>query len=113
MRDHLTLKSTHPPDQATDSDEPPSQESGKRPPPALQSAFLTDLQDRLVTVYLVNGIKLVGKVRQFDSYTLLLQGADGTDSLIFKHAISSIIPGAPAVTRERRTPFGRSPEWTG
>jgi host factor-I protein len=71
------------------------------------------MQDRLVTVYLVNGIKLAGKVRQHDQYTLLLQGADGIDSLIFKHAISTVIPGAPVVTRERRTPFGRRPEWTG
>jgi host factor-I protein len=113
MPNRLTLTSTHPPDQATDADDPPSQEPGKRQPPALQSAFLADLQDRLVTVYLVNGIKLVGKVRQFDHYTLLLQGADGIESLIFKHAISSIIPGTPVVTRERRTPFGRRPEWGG
>ena len=63
-------------------------------------------------MYLVSGIKLSGKVRQFDQYMLLLQGADGLDSLIFKHAISTIIPGAPVVTRERRTSFGRRFEWT-
>ena len=50
------------------------------------------------------------KVSQF---RLLLQGADGIDSLIFKHATSTIIPGVPVVSRERRTPFGRRPEWTG
>jgi RNA chaperone Hfq len=43
----------------------------------------------------VNGIKLTGKLKQFDQYTLLLQDADGIDSLIFKHAISTLIPGAP------------------
>ena len=113
MPNRLTLKSTHSPDQATDFDDFSTQESGKRQPPALQSAFLADMQDRLVTVYLINGIKLIGKVRQFDSYTLLLQSADGIDSLIFKQAISSIIPGLPITTRERRTPFGRRPEATG
>ena len=61
---------------------------------------------------LVSGIKLTGKLRQFDQYTLLLQGADGIDSLIFKHAISTLIPGAPVVTRERRTQFGIRPEWS-
>ena len=113
MPDRLTLKSSPPPAQATDSDDPPSQESGKRQPPALPSAFLTGMQDRRVMVYRVNGIKLAGTVRPFDSYTHLLQGADGMDSLIFKHTISSSIPGAPVVTRARRTPFGNRPERTG
>jgi len=65
-----------------------------------------------MTVYLISGIKLTGKLKQHDQHTLLLQGADGIDSLIFKHATSTIIPGAPVVLRERRTPFGRRPEWT-
>ena len=68
--------------------------------------------NQTITVYLVSGIKLTGKLRQHDQYTLLLQGADGIDSLIFKHAISTLIPGAPVMTRERRTPFGKRPEWT-
>ena len=113
MRDRLTLKSTRQPGQAADPDELPFQAApGKRQPQELQTAFLTDMLDRMVTVYLVSGIKLTGKLRQFDQYTLLLQGADGIDSLIFKHATSTIIPGVPVMTRERRTPFGKRPEWT-
>ena len=68
--------------------------------------------NQTITVYLVSGIKLTGKLKQHDQYTLLLQGADGVDLLIFKHATSTIIPGAPVVSRERRTPFGKRPEWT-
>ena len=113
MPDRLTLKFTHPPDQATDPEDGPSQTPGQQPSPKLQDAFLTDLRDRLVTIYLINGIKLTGKIRQSDQYTVLLQNADGIDALIFKHAISTLIPGAPAMTRERRTPFGKRPEWTG
>jgi host factor-I protein len=113
MPNRLTLESTHPPDPATNAEDRPSQPPDKRQPQELQRVFLTDMKDRLVTVYLVNGIKLVGKVRQFDHYTLLLQGADGIESLIFKHAISTILPGAPAVTRERRTPFGKRPKGAG
>ena len=113
MPNRLTRKSTHRPDQAADPEDGPSPIPGQRSPPELQEAFLTDLLDRLVTVYLVNGIKLTGKVRQFDPYTLLLQNMDGIDSLIFKHAISPITPGAPVMTRERRTPFGKRSEWTG
>ena len=107
MPNRLTLKPSHPPDPATDPEDRPARAPGKRQLQGLQIVFLTDMQDRLVTVYLVNGIRLVGKVRQFDSYTLLLQDTDGRDSLIFNHAISTIIPGAPVVTRERRTAFGR------
>ena len=113
MRDRLTLKSSHPPDQATALEDRPARPPGQRQPQELQSAFLADMQDRLVTVCLVNGLKLVGKVRQFDHSTLLLQSADGIDSLLFKHAISTSIPGAPVVARERRTAFGKRPEWTG
>jgi len=55
---------------------------------------------------------LTGKVRQFDQYTLLLQQTDGIDSLIFKHAISTVIPGVPVMTRNAGPRFGRRSEWT-
>ncbi len=113
MNNRLTLKSTRRPDQAADPEDRYSQASGKRQPQELQTAFLTDMLDRTVTVYLVSGIKLTGKLKQFDQFTLQLQGADGIDSLIFKHATSTLIPGAPAIIRERRSPFGKRPEWTG
>lgn len=114
MHDRLTLKAgthrTTEPD--ADPEDRPSLVSNKRQPQELQTVFLNDMLDRMVTVYLVSGIKLSGKLRQHDQFTLLLQGADSIDSLIFKHAISTVIPGAPVVLRERRTPFGRRPEWT-
>ena len=112
MRNRLTLNSAHPPEQATNRQEFNPQASGQRQLRELQTTFLTDMLDRTVTVYLVSGIKLSGKLIQFDQYTLLLQGADGIDSLIFKHATSTLIPGVPIVSRESRTPFGRRPEWT-
>jgi host factor-I protein len=113
MRDRLTLKSIHPPDQAADPDDRPSRTPGKRQPQELQTAFLDGILNQRVTVYLVNGIKLIGQVRQHDPFKLQLQDGDGIESLIFRHAISSIIPGAPVVTRERRTPFGKRPDGTG
>ncbi len=112
MNHRLTLKSTQQPEQAFDPEDQPSQTPGKRQPRELQTAFLTDMLDKMVTVYLVSGIKLTGKVRQFDQFTLQLQGADGLESLIYKHAISTLIPGVPVISRERRTPFGRRTEWT-
>lgn len=113
MPNRLTLKSTHQPDQAADSNDRSSQAPGKRQPQELQTAFLDGILNQVATVYLVNGIKLAGKIRQFDQYTVLLQNADSIDSLIFKHTLSSILPDAPVMTRERRTPFEKRPERTG
>ncbi len=61
-------------------------------PHALQSAFLAANLNRVVTVFTLNGIKLVGRLRQFDQYCILLEGPDGANSLIFKHAISTMTP---------------------
>ncbi len=59
----------------------------------LQDRFLNTLRlDRVsVKVYLVNGFQLKGVVKSFDSYTILLE-SENQQSLIYKHAISTIIP---------------------
>lgn len=61
----------------------------------LQDKFLNDLCDNqtFVSIYLVNGIKLQGKVIQFDSFALTLM-QNNAIQLIYKHAISTIVPGA-------------------
>ena len=43
-----------------------------------------------VSIYLVNGIKLQGTVETFDSYVLILK--NNTSQMIYKHAISTIVP---------------------
>ena len=60
-------------------------------PQALQSAFMGGNLNKTVTVYLTNGIKLVGRLRQFDQFTVLLEN-NGEQLLVFKHAISTVIP---------------------
>ncbi|MBR2922201.1 MAG: RNA chaperone Hfq [Alphaproteobacteria bacterium] len=56
--------------------------------------FLTKLQKEeiSVTVFLVNGVKLQGIITFFDEDTLLLR-RDGHTQLIYKHAVSTIMPG--------------------
>ena len=56
--------------------------------------FLTKLQKEeiSVTVFLVNGVKLQGIVTFFDDESLLLR-RDGHTQLIYKHAVSTIMPG--------------------
>jgi len=62
-------------------------------PYKLQETFLnTARKQRIrVSIFLVNGIRLQGRIRSFDTYTILLD--DGRNqTLVFKHAITTIIP---------------------
>ncbi len=62
----------------------------------LQESFLNQLRREraLVTVFLVNGFQMHGLVRAYDGFTLVLD-SDGRQQLIYKHAISTIIPPRP------------------
>jgi RNA chaperone Hfq len=73
--------------------EPPAPDRPKRDPNALQSAFLAENLNKPVTVYLMSGIKRVGTLKQFDQFTLWLQGPDGIKSMIFKQVINTVLPG--------------------
>ncbi len=59
----------------------------------LQDIFLNQMrkQHEPVTVFLVNGIKLQGIITWFDNYSMLLK-RDGQIQLIYKHAVSTIMP---------------------
>ena len=61
-----------------------------------QDIFLNQLRkDRqTVTVFLMNGFQLHGIVRGYDGFTVLLD-SDGKQQLIYKHAISTVIPPKP------------------
>jgi len=52
-------------------------------------------KDKLsITIYLSNGVPLKGKVISFDNYTIIIEN-DGKQSMIYKHAITTIIPEKP------------------
>ena len=55
--------------------------------------FLNDIKDNkiAVTVFLINGVKLQGVITLFDETSLLLR-RDGHTQLVYKHAISTIMP---------------------
>lgn len=59
----------------------------------LQEIFLNSIRVSRapVTVYLVNGVKLQGLVTKFDSFSLLLK-RDNQTQLVYKHAVSTIMP---------------------
>jgi host factor-I protein len=62
----------------------------------LQDVFLNTARTskQPLTVFLVNGFQLRGTVTGFDSFTVVLD-SDGKQQLIYKHAISTIIPARP------------------
>lgn len=62
----------------------------------LQDAFLNQVRrDRQrVTFYLMNGVKMGGTVKGFDSYVVVLEDR-GQQNVIYKHAISTMIPTTP------------------
>ena len=64
---------------------------GKPAPQNIQDAFLNTVrrEKTTVTIYLLNGAKLLGKIRSFDKFSVLLESGS-QDQLIFKHAISTI-----------------------
>ncbi len=71
----------------------------------IQDGFLNSARKEkaLVTIYLVSGIKLTGRIRSFDKYSVVLE-SHNQEQLIFKHAISTVVlsrsssaaPAAPA-----------------
>ena len=62
----------------------------------LQEVFLTQLrrERRQITVFLMNGFQMRGQVTGFDAFTVVLM-SDGKQQVIYKHAISTIVPERP------------------
>ena len=62
----------------------------------VQDVFLNHLRKNKtpVTIFLVNGVKLQGIVTWFDNFSVLLR-RDGHSQLVYKHAISTIMPAGP------------------
>lgn len=76
----------------------------KSTPQNIQDAFLnTARRERdTVTIYLMNGAKLSGRIKSFDKFSVLLESGS-QEQLIFKHAISTILH-ARRPTGEHRPP---------
>lgn len=69
----------------------------------LQDPYLNALRKERVPVamYLVNGIKLQGQVESFDSFVVLLRN-NGISQMVYKHAISTIVPARNVNLNENR-----------
>ena len=62
----------------------------------LQDAFLNHVRKTKVpvTIFLINGVKLQGVITWFDNFCVLLR-RDGQSQLVYKHAISTVMPAQP------------------
>jgi host factor-I protein len=72
----------------------------EKPTQNIQDGFLNSARKEksLITIYLVSGVKLTGRIRSFDRYSVVLESG-AHEQLIFKHAISTVVlprPGAAA-----------------
>ena len=63
-----------------------------KPAQNIQDSFLnTARKDKtLITLYLLSGVKLTGRIRSFDKYSVVLE-TNNQEQLIFKHAISTVV----------------------
>ena len=74
-----------------------------KPAQNIQDTFLNTVRkDKTpITIYLVSGVKLTGKIRSFDKYSVLLEN-NSQEQLIFKHAISTVVSSRNVIHSEHR-----------
>ena len=65
-----------------------------KPAQNIQDSFLNTARKEksVITVYLLSGVKLTGRIRSFDKYSVVLE-TNNQEQLIFKHAISTLVMG--------------------
>jgi len=70
----------------------------------LQDIFLNSARKNKiqVVIYLINGFKLEGSVKGFDSFTVVLD-QEGEQMLVYKHAITTVTPSTPILFTELET----------
>ncbi len=73
-----------------------------KPAQNIQDTFLNTIRkDKSpITIYLVSGVKLTGRIRSFDKYSVLLEN-NAQEQLIFKHAISTVVSTRSVLHGER------------
>jgi host factor-I protein len=68
----------------------------EKPAQNIQEAFLNNARKdkTFLTIYLMSGVKLSGRIKSFDKYSLILE-SNSQEQLIFKHAISTVVISRP------------------
>jgi host factor-I protein len=82
-----------------------------KPAQNIQDSFLnTARKDKsVITIYLLSGVKLSGRIRSFDKYSVVLE-TNNQEQLIFKHAISTVVMArAPHLERTPHSAVATTP----
>lgn len=81
-----------------------------KPAQNIQDSFLNTARKEktIITIYLMSGVKLTGRIRSFDKYSVVLE-TNNQEQLIFKHAISTVV--MPRGTHDSR-PMGAGEQRT-
>jgi host factor-I protein len=67
-----------------------------KPAQNIQDSFLNNARKEkgVITIYLLSGVKLSGRIKSFDKYAMVLE-TNNQEQLIFKHAISTVVTSRP------------------
>jgi host factor-I protein len=78
-----------------------------KPAQNIQDSFLNTARKEksIITIYLMSGVKLTGRIRSFDKYSVVLE-TNNQEQLIFKHAISTVV--MPRGAHEPRSGMGEA-----
>jgi host factor-I protein len=90
-----------------------------KPAQNIQDSFLNAARKEKtnITIYLISGVKLTGRIRSFDKYSVVLE-TNNQEQLIFKHAISTVVMGRivhsamhpePRPAASAQAPIGEAP----
>ena len=84
------------PSTQTNSPAGPKENHMEKLPQNIQEAFLNAARKErtFLTIYLMSGVKLSGRIRSFDKYSVVLE-SNNQEQLIFKHAISTVVVAKP------------------
>jgi len=76
----------------------------------IQEAFLNNARKdkTFLTIYLMSGVKLSGRIKSFDKYSVVLE-ANNQEQLIFKHAISTVVVSRPVHGSAAHAASGSTP----
>ncbi len=77
----------------------------------IQDSFLNTARKERhnITIYLVSGVKLTGRIRSFDKYSVVLETGN-QEQLIFKHAISTVVMARQAHGHGELKPAAAAPQ---
>ena len=76
-----------------------------KPAQNIQDSFLNNARREKapITIYLLSGVKLSGRIKSFDKYSVVLDTANNQEQLIFKHAISTVAMSRAVHSHDRPT----------